>query len=292
MAALSRTARALYHDLVKRILLAHPRGYCAGVERAIDTVERALRSVRVAGVRAPGDRPQPARRRRPGGEGRGVRRGRATTCRRRAGGVLRPRRRAGGARQRGSAETVGDRRDVPAGHQGAPGGAAVRPPRPHDPADRPRGPRRGDRHRRARARTHHPGADGGGGGDGRRSRIPNASRTSARRRCRWTTPRRSSTSSGAGSPRCRRRPRDDICYATQNRQEAVKAVAARADVVLVIGSANSSNSNRLVEVARSTGDAAQLDRGRARHRPDLAPRRADDRRHGRRLGAGAHSSSA
>src|SRR6266516_6194402 len=53
-------------------------------------------------------------------------------------------------------------------------------------------------------------------------------------------------------------PRDDICYATQNRQEAVKALARASDVVLVIGSTNSSNSNRLVEVARSTGIPAYL----------------------------------
>jgi 4-hydroxy-3-methylbut-2-en-1-yl diphosphate reductase len=53
-------------------------------------------------------------------------------------------------------------------------------------------------------------------------------------------------------------PRDDICYATQNRQEAVKAVAGRADVVLVIGSDNSSNSNRLVEVSKSLGADAYL----------------------------------
>ena len=53
-------------------------------------------------------------------------------------------------------------------------------------------------------------------------------------------------------------PRDDICYATQNRQEAVKEVAGRAEVVLVIGSDNSSNSNRLVEVARSFGTPAYL----------------------------------
>jgi 4-hydroxy-3-methylbut-2-enyl diphosphate reductase len=52
--------------------------------------------------------------------------------------------------------------------------------------------------------------------------------------------------------------RDDICYATQNRQEAVKALAEQADVVLVIGSDNSSNSNRLVEVSRSLGTAAHL----------------------------------
>ena len=41
----------------------------------------------------------------------------------------------------------------------------------------------------------------------------------------------------------------DICYATQNRQEAVKELAAEADVVLVLGSQNSSNSNRLAEIA-------------------------------------------
>jgi 4-hydroxy-3-methylbut-2-enyl diphosphate reductase len=53
-------------------------------------------------------------------------------------------------------------------------------------------------------------------------------------------------------------PRDDICYATQNRQDAVKAVARAADVVLVIGSHNSSNSNRLVEVSRAEGTPAHL----------------------------------
>jgi 4-hydroxy-3-methylbut-2-en-1-yl diphosphate reductase len=53
-------------------------------------------------------------------------------------------------------------------------------------------------------------------------------------------------------------PRDDICYATQNRQEAVKDLAVRSDVILVIGSDNSSNSKRLVEVARSMGTDAHL----------------------------------
>jgi 4-hydroxy-3-methylbut-2-enyl diphosphate reductase len=53
-------------------------------------------------------------------------------------------------------------------------------------------------------------------------------------------------------------PRDDICYATQNRQDAVKAIAERADVVLVIGSDNSSNSNRLAEVSRELGTPAYL----------------------------------
>ena len=46
---------------------------------------------------------------------------------------------------------------------------------------------------------------------------------------------------------------DDICYATTNRQRAVKELAKRCDLVLVIGSTNSSNSNRLVEVARELG---------------------------------------
>jgi 4-hydroxy-3-methylbut-2-enyl diphosphate reductase len=52
--------------------------------------------------------------------------------------------------------------------------------------------------------------------------------------------------------------RDDICYATQNRQMAVKALARETTVILVIGSKNSSNSNRLAEVARDAGATAYL----------------------------------
>ena len=44
-------------------------------------------------------------------------------------------------------------------------------------------------------------------------------------------------------------PKDDICYATQNRQEAVRELAPKADLVLVLGSQNSSNSKRLAEIA-------------------------------------------
>ena len=51
-------------------------------------------------------------------------------------------------------------------------------------------------------------------------------------------------------------PSDDICYATQNRQVAVKAMAPQCDLVLVVGSANSSNSVRLVEVALAAGAGA------------------------------------
>ena len=60
--------------------------------------------------------------------------------------------------------------------------------------------------------------------------------------------------------------KDDICYATQNRQDAVKSLAEQSDVVLVVGSTNSSNSNRLRELAERCGaraylvdDASQID---------------------------------
>jgi 4-hydroxy-3-methylbut-2-en-1-yl diphosphate reductase len=52
--------------------------------------------------------------------------------------------------------------------------------------------------------------------------------------------------------------KDDICYATQNRQDAVKKLVPEADVVLVLGSQNSSNSQRLAELARSAGKPAYL----------------------------------
>ena len=54
--------------------------------------------------------------------------------------------------------------------------------------------------------------------------------------------------------------KDDICYATQNRQDAVKALAKQCDIVIVVGSPNSSNSNRLREVAQNQGvDAYMVD---------------------------------
>ena len=52
--------------------------------------------------------------------------------------------------------------------------------------------------------------------------------------------------------------KDDICYATQNRQAAVKTVASEVDVLLVIGAANSSNANRLVEVSTAMGTPSYL----------------------------------
>jgi 4-hydroxy-3-methylbut-2-enyl diphosphate reductase len=52
--------------------------------------------------------------------------------------------------------------------------------------------------------------------------------------------------------------KDDICYATQNRQDAVKLMAARCDIILVVGSQNSSNSNRLREIAEKYGIQSYL----------------------------------
>lgn len=59
-------------------------------------------------------------------------------------------------------------------------------------------------------------------------------------------------------PNVKAPPSDDICYATTNRQTAVRELAGRADLVLVVGSRNSSNSVRLTEIAEADGTAARL----------------------------------
>ena len=61
---------------------------------------------------------------------------------------------------------------------------------------------------------------------------------------------------------------DDICYATQNRQNAVKQMGADLDLLLVVGSKNSSNSQRLTEVARARGIESHLIDGPADIRPE------------------------
>ncbi len=78
---------------------------------------------------------------------------------------------------------------------------------------------------------------------------------------------------------------DDICYATTNRQVAVRQVARDADVVLVVGSANSSNSRRLVEIASRECGRGLPDRRPHRDRARLDRRRPHHRRDRRRIGA-------
>jgi len=69
-------------------------------------------------------------------------------------------------------------------------------------------------------------------------------------------------------PAVRGPKRDDICYATQNRQDAVKFMAPRCDVVIVVGSPHSSNSNRLREVAQNMGVEAHMVDSAADLRPE------------------------
>ena len=81
--------------------------------------------------------------------------------------------------------------------------------------------------------------------------------------------------------------KEDICYATTNRQEAVKRLAAETDIILVIGAPNSSNAVRLVEVAsRSGAKLARLVQRAERHRLGRLEGRGANRHHIRRLGAG------
>jgi 4-hydroxy-3-methylbut-2-en-1-yl diphosphate reductase len=75
-------------------------------------------------------------------------------------------------------------------------------------------------------------------------------------------------------PQIRGPKKDDICYATQNRQDAVKLMTPRCEVVIVVGSPNSSNSNRLREVAENMGAAAYMVDTAADLRPEwIAGRR-------------------
>ena len=85
-------------------------------------------------------------------------------------------------------------------------------------------------------------------------------------------------------PQIRGPKRDDICYATQNRQDAVKFLAPQCDVVIVVGSPNSSNSNRLREVAENMGAQAYMVDTAADLRPEWI---AGKRRVGVTAGASA-----
>jgi len=85
-------------------------------------------------------------------------------------------------------------------------------------------------------------------------------------------------------PMIRGPKKDDICYATQNRQDAVKIMTPRCEVVIVVGSPNSSNSNRLREVAENMGAQAYMVDSAADLRPEWV---AGKRRVGVTAGASA-----
>ena len=81
-------------------------------------------------------------------------------------------------------------------------------------------------------------------------------------------------------PRIANPPKDDICYATQNRQEAVRELAAQADLVLVLGSQNSSNSRRLAEIADRSGSPRSSSMA-SRRSTSVVRGRRDRAHHGR-----------
>ena len=240
----------------KRVVVAAPRGYCAGVDRAVITVEKALdpygapvyvrkqivhnrhvvETLEATGaifVEEPDEVPEGAHRR-----------------------VLGARGVAGGPRRGGRRGLRTIDATCPLVTKVHHGGAAVRRRGPRDPADRPRGPR-GGRGTAGEAPEQITLVDAP-----ERRRPTSRSATRARwpgcrrRRCRSTRPWTPSAALREQFPLLLDPPSDDICYATQNRQLAVKQIAAEADLVIVVGSPNSSNSVRLVEVALEAGAGA------------------------------------
>ena len=81
--------------------------------------------------------------------------------------------------------------------------------------------------------------------------------------------------------------KDDICYATQNRQDSVKLLAKQCDLVIVVGSPNSSNSNRLREVARNLDVPAYLVDNAERAQAGMVARQTARRHHCRRIRSGS-----
>ena len=275
----------------EKLLLAAPRGYCAGVDRAVQTVERALElhgapvyvrkeivhNKHVVEQLADARRDLRRRARRRDPRGRGDR-------------LLGPRRLAGGARRRRARAACG-RSTRPA--RWSPRSTARRSSSPptatRSSSSAMRATRRSrarwarspgsivlvrDRGRRRRAR----------GRGSRAGRLPDPDDALGRRDARDHRP-------AAGAFPAITGPRtDDICYATTNRQLAVKQMAEQCDLVLVIGSRNSSNSNRLVDVARDCGAGVAPDRQRVRGARGVARGRARRRhllRRERARGAGA-----
>ena len=188
------------------------------------------------------------------------------------------------------AQPLLSRRDLPAGLQGAQAGDAPPAPRPPRAADRPCRPSGGDRHDgpAARRRRHADRERGGRRNVSSRPIRPHSA-SSPRPRCRSRTPPASSMRCSRSSRRCTAPAAESICYATTNRQEAVKETAAGADLFLVVGAPNSSNSRRLVEVAERAGAKMSLLVQRASEIPwDEHRQDRNARPLGRRVGAGNH----
>ena len=161
-----------------------------------------------------------------------------------------------GARGRRAARSLRHRRDLPAGHEGASRGGAPSPARPPYRPDRPCRPSRGRRARwascrRARSRSSRRSAD-----------VASARAPPDADNLAYVTQTTLSVDDTREIVEALDRPvsrtivgphKEDICYATTNRQEAVKRVAPLVDAMIVVGSPNSSNSQRLREVAERAG---------------------------------------
>jgi 4-hydroxy-3-methylbut-2-en-1-yl diphosphate reductase len=217
------------------VLIAAPRGFCAGVDRAIQIVELALERFgapvyvrhEIVHNRFVVDRLK--------ANGGGVRRRARRGARRPAGGLLGPRGSQVGAGGRARARPRLRRRNLPARLEGpSPGRTADRRRSAH-PVHRPFRPSGGHRHVRPGSRgLDHPRRDRRGSARGPRSAIPTAWPSSPRPRFRSTTRPRSSRLKRR-FPNIRAPRSEDICYATSNRQAAVKAIAPKCDKMLVIG---------------------------------------------------------
>ncbi len=210
--------------------------------------------LRAARVLLPRDRPQPAGGRPLPRPRRGVRRrhrrGAPGSADHAVGPRLGSRGGGGGPGQR----RLRGRRRVPAGHQGAPRGEGAGRQGLPDRLRRPRGPRGGRGHDGRGARA----PSTGWRRSTRSTRSPASSSPSPcwpRPPCRTATGRRWPTGPPSASPSCGGPGRSDLCFATTNRQSALGEIAERCDAVVVIGSANSSNTRALERLARESGAA-------------------------------------
>ena len=177
----------------------------------------------------------------------------------------------GGQGRGGRARPADHRRDLPAGHQGAPRGASASPARTARSCSSATPATRRSRARWARRPSAPPWSSRPADVDDLEVERPSQARLAQPDHAERRRDARDGRAAAEKFPLLLDPPSDDICYATTNRQAAVKQIAAHSDLVIVVGSANSSNSVRLVEVALEAGAKAVVPR-RQRHRgrPRLA----------------------